>query len=388
MPRPPSALPDALPRPVFTTHDARIAGVAPQRLRRQDVTRLRQGLYASTDALLAGRVTRWDIAEAMLRRHPEAALVGQTAARWWGLPCPGDEDMTGREPTDARWGMPTVHLGTPDGVHRASDDLVQWSRVPLRPGQIEEAEGLRIASLVRTWTDLASVLDEVSLVVVTNRLRARVTQDKFMEPTAPLVTDGALIWASRSGVHGAPRAAWALLGSSAESPSVLHSRLLRSGPAWGGVRLNVPLAGGSPDPSSRHYVSALLLGRAHAIWWSDKVYAIFSEEPLCEASCEDCARCTLPFSRRLLPVRIAHAPGMPGWLEVRIPVQVLVHEPGQVGFAVRTAVLDQRRRGRTGTLRAELRLDRDVGDRGRRILATPDSVGALGMSAENDVDRE
>ncbi|UEJ82125.1 hypothetical protein Bra3105_14955 [Brachybacterium halotolerans subsp. kimchii] len=380
MPHAPADLPDALPRPVFTTHDARVAGVEPQRLRRRDVIRLRRGLYARTDALRAGRVTRWDVADAMLRLHPEAALVGLTAARAWGLPCPGDADMTGREPVDARWGIPTVHLGTPNAAHRASDDVVQWSRVPLQPWQIETVDEVRIATLVRTWTDLASVLDDVSLVVVTDRLRARITQDRFMEPTEPMVPDGALIWASGSGVHGAPKAATALMSSGTDRPSVLHSRLMRSGPAWGRVRLNIPLTGGDPDPSSPHYVR-VLLRRAHAIWWADRVYAVFRKEPVCAPRCGDCARCTLPFVPRLLPVRIAHAPGLPGWLEVRIPEQVLVHDLGQVRFAVRNAVLDQRRAHRARMEQAESHIRSHTR---RRILGSPGAAEELGWQPESE----
>lgn len=160
MPRHPSPLPPSLPHAVFTTSEARLAGVSIDRLRAKDLTRLGYGIYARTDASL----TEAEILSAITRHDPLVVARGLSAARYWKLPLPMRRQKWEPAPR-----MTPIHL-TADGLVHRDTKLLRWNRQRPRPEEIVTISDLRVTNRVRTWLDLAQELSLEQLVKIGDHL--------------------------------------------------------------------------------------------------------------------------------------------------------------------------------------------------------------------------
>lgn len=160
MPRHPSPLPPSLPFAVFTTAEARRAGVSTDRLRAQDLRRLGYGIYVRADADL----TEAAIITALTRNDPMAVVRGSSAARHWGLPLPLPVETWSVESRTTSIQM------TANGHLRRDTRLVRWTRQRLRGEELVAIGALRVTSRVRTWLDLARDLTLDQLVEIGDHL--------------------------------------------------------------------------------------------------------------------------------------------------------------------------------------------------------------------------
>lgn len=167
MPRPRTPLPPELARTVFTSAEARSAGVTSNRLRARDVRRLGPGLYGVAEEEHVDDVPWHDLVAALCRQHPDAVAVGVTAARIWEMPLPPSIES---EPE-------VVQLNAGTGSGRRDNELVTWHRWPMDPDEIVEREGIRVTGPARTWMDLARVVDDEWLVVLADHLLMQVDID-------------------------------------------------------------------------------------------------------------------------------------------------------------------------------------------------------------------
>lgn len=180
MPRPPAPLPATFPWNVFTRAEAASAGISVERLRRADLRRLRQGLFART----ATELVEMDIASALCRADPGAAVVGVSSARIQALPLSLRLDQ---------WSEGTpVHISFPQG-RRITDGVISRHALVLGPGDLRTASfvhpssdasssdrlelPLRLTSRARTWRDLAGVLSHSRLVAIGDHLVRRPRPD-------------------------------------------------------------------------------------------------------------------------------------------------------------------------------------------------------------------
>lgn len=180
MPRPPAPLPATFPWKVFTRAEAARAGISVERLRRADLRKLRQGLFART----AAELVELDIVSALCRADPDAVVVGVTSARIQALPLP-------RHLEQWREGTP-VHISFPQG-RRTTDGVISRHAHVLGPGDLRTASfvhpaseasdsdrlvlPLRLTSRARTWRDLARTLSHPWLVAIGDHLVRRPRPD-------------------------------------------------------------------------------------------------------------------------------------------------------------------------------------------------------------------
>ncbi len=173
MPRPPDPLPSALPWQVFTSAEARNAGVSSDRLKRGDLTRLRRGLQARK----GDPVTEASLAAAICRHEGPAVVVGLSAARLLGMPLPRLLES---------WSLRTpLHVSIPGG-RNGSDRVIRWHDFAITPEETQRLtyrqrrsytssataprSTLRVTNRARTWRDLAQNLPHVPLVTVGDHL--------------------------------------------------------------------------------------------------------------------------------------------------------------------------------------------------------------------------
>lgn len=160
-------LPDALPWHVFTYAEAIRAGVSPNRLRRDDLARVRRGLYARTDV----DITEVDIAAALCRSDPTVVIVGVSAARLLQFPLPRAHQ---------KWRAKTpVHV-TSRTTYRSDSEVVEWHKLVLAPGDVESytqdripppyRSPLRLTRRSRIWRDLAPLLSLEQSVIIGDHL--------------------------------------------------------------------------------------------------------------------------------------------------------------------------------------------------------------------------
>ncbi|MEE1617804.1 hypothetical protein [Brachybacterium sp. J153] len=213
MPRRPSPIPPALPRPVFTASEARAVGVSTDRLRAQDIRRLAYGLYAVADVDLSERA----VLTAITRTDPDAVVSGFSAARLLGLPLPswvapprpaaggssapkagyilsaGADSGLPRASTPsptyvatAEPGAPMLHLTSQRT--RRDHSFIRWREQTLPAEQILTVGDLRLTDRVRTWLDLGTELRREELVAVADHLvrRPRSWAENRSDPYATL----------------------------------------------------------------------------------------------------------------------------------------------------------------------------------------------------------
>lgn len=168
----PAPLPDSLPWRVFTRAEALRAGVCPERLRRLDLIVLRPGLLSRTGS----EFTEQDIAAAICRADPAAAVVGLSAARLQNFPLSLDLET---------WSPDSpVHFSVPGG-RDGSDAVVRWHGYVLDPDQVRSARyrlapepgvgelplaQLRLTTRARTWRDLAGTIPHFWLIAIGDHL--------------------------------------------------------------------------------------------------------------------------------------------------------------------------------------------------------------------------
>lgn len=247
MPTAPTPLPDELSSAVFSTQEARRAGVARGRLRAHDLTSLSRGLWVRGDRVLSER----EIVAALCRRDPAVFAMGLTAARLLGFPVPGvfaqevvaapeqkhrargrSSHGSGRGGIDLR-----IHLGT--GRSRRRDTaLLRWS---LRAADIldqdlvslQGAPTVRTTSRIRTFLDLGNVLARDALVAVGDHL-VRQPRPRYEGRDTPFATIAELTEAV-TGHRGRGarrlREAVALVRMSSDSPpeTALRLAVVRAG---------------------------------------------------------------------------------------------------------------------------------------------------------------
>ena len=180
MPRLRRPLTEHLPYGVFTTAEARAAGIDRHRLNGAETIRLSRGIYAIRNA----GVTEHDVVKGYQRSTPDAVACRNTAARLLGLPLPsGTPDWTLH---DARF---RIHLSYGNS-HRHGSGRLRWSQLTLEPEEIIMDEGVRTTSRPRTLLDLAG--DSVSfslddLVVIGDHL-VRIPRWRFEQRSKPFAT--------------------------------------------------------------------------------------------------------------------------------------------------------------------------------------------------------
>lgn len=248
----PAPLPASVPWRVFTRAEALRAGISPERLRRQDLTLLRSGLLSRT----GWEVTEQDIAAALCREDPAAAVVGLSAARMQNFPLSLDLET---------WSPSTpVHFSVP-GRRAGSDEVVRWHEFVLHTDQVRSARyrlapepggselplaHLRLTTRARTWRDLAATLPHFWLVAIGDHLVRMPRPELEQGRTEPWCTIDELRQLC-TGRHAAALR-WALedVRIGADSP---RETLLRLAFARAGLptpQLNVPLIG--TDGVPRH----------------------------------------------------------------------------------------------------------------------------------------
>lgn len=246
MPGRPRPLPPSLPYPVFTTTEARRAGVSASRLRATDLRSLDRGLWARVDA----QVTEADIVAALCRRDGDVFAAGLTAARLWGLPLPGTlADEVVRAPLPARRlggksvyrprgrAVDTrVHLAAAV-VPRRETALVRWSHLDAVPVALEKMPSVLATTRVRTLLDLSSLLRPDALVAIGDHL-VRHPRLEFEGRSHPYATCEELTGIAE-GFHGR--------GAHRFREAVARVRVGSDSPAETRLRLAV-VAAGLPEP--------------------------------------------------------------------------------------------------------------------------------------------
>ncbi|MFE5774733.1 hypothetical protein [Brachybacterium sp. NPDC056505] len=235
MSKPSAPLPAHLP-PVFTTREARAAGVGAARLRSSDIRTLARGLYAraGTGASAA------QIVRALCFDDPSAFACGQTAAELLEMPIP-------RGLTAVRsW---TVHVASP----RKHEDsaLIRWHMSS--DAEAKDAilvGGVRATTRISTWCDLALLLRSGDLVSIADHLvrRPRPRLEGRTEPYASLDDLAAALEARRGrrGVH-ALRDALDRARVGSDSPAETRLRLALEDAGLPEPRLNARTHDGGVD---------------------------------------------------------------------------------------------------------------------------------------------
>ena len=340
MPLVPRPLPPELDHAVFTTTEARRAGVPTTRLRANDLRSLGSELWARK-----GRtVTEREIVAALCRRDDDVFAVGLTAARLWGLPLPGDlgkqvvsapghaRRVNGRtvhrprgKSVDTR-----IHLGT-SGTRRRETALVRWSRRTLTsdvlsgpPQGLVGPPAVRLAPRIRTLLDLAGLLRHDDLVSIGDHLVRR-PRRTFEGRTDPYVTPDQLIRAA-SVFHG--------LGALKARAVIAQVRVGSDSPAETRLRLAF-LRAGLPEPLLN--VRATVEGDAGGelldlgepdLHWPQWRVAVEHEGPS-------------HLRAEQLPKDIARGElrARAGWIEVRTTAEDLHHHGRRAVARVRNALL-------------------------------------------------
>lgn len=196
MPGRPRPLPDALPFPVFTTVEARRAGVPASRLRAADLRSVDRGLWAR----ISHPVTEADIVAALCRCDSDVFATGLTAARLWKIPLPGaldDEAVPSPRPPRIERGRLTyrpggrsvdtrIHLASPNAF-RQGTALIRWSQLDVDPVTLGTMPAVRLTSRARTLLDLAGLLQPEALVAIGDHLVRR-PREEFEGRSEPFMT--------------------------------------------------------------------------------------------------------------------------------------------------------------------------------------------------------
>lgn len=219
----PKPLPATLVHPVFTTAEARAAGVSVQRLRASDLVRLGRGLYTRKGY----RVREKDIVLAYCRSDPAVAAWSLTAARAWGFPLPLAHQLWDSEELST-----PVSLNS-TAVRRRDAGVIRWSNVALVSDDVISAQGALLTSRVRTWRDLAPLLEQDDLTCIGDHLvrEPRFVFEKRRHPFATVSHLRAVTEEYRG--RGARRLQQAVaavqVGSDSPAETILRLAILRAG---------------------------------------------------------------------------------------------------------------------------------------------------------------
>lgn len=148
----------------FAYSEALGHGVSADRLRGNCFVRLHRQLYADSSA----EILEEDVARAWMSvLPPDAALYGQTAATWYGLPAPPSDEF-----------QIIVPIGT---VPRRRPGLEPHEG--LRVEDVTEVRGLRVTTPERTWLDLTTSLSDADLLAVGDSMvrRGLTTPERLVE---------------------------------------------------------------------------------------------------------------------------------------------------------------------------------------------------------------
>lgn len=234
MPRRPRPLPATLQGKVFTTTEARAAGLREHHLRTTAVRRVFRGMYA--DPALGPELSR--LIEAAGRLLPKgAALSGWHAVHLWDLPLPlrdvtqtlaaenliaagmsrADAD---RIVAEAALVERQLSVCVPAGVHRDPRDYLQVSEVVLPKHHTRWWHGLTVLRPARLFLELAA--DGWDLVDLVCLLDAIVHDEREDAE----VVNNFITWAERRRGVRLARLAYSLMDSGAESPMETRLRLI------------------------------------------------------------------------------------------------------------------------------------------------------------------
>lgn len=218
MSRPLRPLPDSLASTVFTTAEARDAGLDRNRLSGPEFFRLSRGVYVPTTA----PVTELDIVSTYTRATQSIVACGVTAARLWGFPMPPKTKPWKLQ--DARF---RIHLSD-QGSHRRNSGRVRWRQLALTAEEIDLLGDARLTSRSRTLFDLAALTGNFSLedlVAIGDHL-VRLPRARYEGRSKPYATVGELerLAADHHG-RGAQRLRQALELVAVGSDSAAETRL-------------------------------------------------------------------------------------------------------------------------------------------------------------------
>jgi hypothetical protein len=139
-----------------TRAGARGAGLSDRELRHPEVTRLSRDTYLPS-ALRSQLPSRF--AAVLLTAPPGAVISHLSAADVWGLQIPF------RDRDDDR-----VRLTVPPGAGAGNRVDRRLYRLPLGDMDVVRRRSMPVTSPVRTWRDLAAILDSPALLAVTDQL--------------------------------------------------------------------------------------------------------------------------------------------------------------------------------------------------------------------------
>ncbi|MET0734771.1 MAG: hypothetical protein ABWY55_03895 [Microbacterium sp.] len=152
-----------------------------------------------------------------------------TAARIWRMPLPRSSDDV-------------VHITVPSGERAPRRRGAMGHQARIRADEIRQVRGIRVTSPVRTFLDLADMLDLPQLVAVGDRIIGR----RSPLATALDLHDGVSRAGSRRGIQTV-RVALHLLDDGAESPKETELRLMLRDAGFGPFAANHSVS----DPTGR-----------------------------------------------------------------------------------------------------------------------------------------
>lgn len=246
--RNPKPLPVELRGRVFTRAEALARGVADDRLKARDITRVARATYrhdplqSPTEASDAVGFSpqRTELLRAICSRTPGAWVSHVTAAQIYGLMLPKRFDHDSR-----------IHLTGVNRSHYSRDDPhVVLHRVKEPAADLREIRGLRVSSPERLVVELSSRLSLTELIIVGDQLVRR-PHSRLESREEPWVSLPVLRRAveERRGRRGVPQArrALELVRVGADSPPETRMRLALHDAGLPEPELQIPL-----DPGDRY----------------------------------------------------------------------------------------------------------------------------------------
>ncbi len=198
----------------FTVAEAREHGVSRKRLGARDLTAPFWGVRMKNDGESATSddpSTTPGRCRAFSLRMPDHAVFSHvTAAELHGLPLPR-----------ALRNLSSLDVTVPEGERPIDAKDIRGHCHRLDPIDFEELGGLRLTTVARTWCDLASVLDQVELVAVGDRIIFHDKPHATREELARAVDAHGRRWGARPLRAVLPR-----LSDRAESPRESRLRMM------------------------------------------------------------------------------------------------------------------------------------------------------------------
>lgn len=220
---------------VFTLAEAISADVSPERLRRTDIVRLAQGVYALRDIEPA----HVSIASAVCRNYSNTWMSGPTGGTARGLTLP---ESVAPE-------LPEISRQRPGNVPRLA--IITGHRAQVRLGEVTRIDTIPVATPARVWLELAPSLTVRELVEFGDHL-VRVPRPTFEVREEPFATIDSLrlftSWHLR--MTGADKACAALAQIRVGADSIQETRLRLALVAAGLPEPELQLALDPGDPHS------------------------------------------------------------------------------------------------------------------------------------------